>query len=388
MRRNREQQTILYRPAAREALQKNIADGGGPILFLDSEAIKRKSREFRHEFRGAKTYYALKANPHPRIVELLRENSCAFEISSQGELEFLLDLKVPPREIMVGNPLKDRSFIKLAHNSGIGVFAFDSLAEVDKLAQFAPGSKLCVRLSVSNEGSEWPLSKKFGVEREEAIKLLLYARERNLVPYGITFHVGSQCTNPATWVSAIEESKWVWDAAEEKGIKMRMLNIGGGFPVRYIKPVPSLAEISRVVMSSVERNFPEGVELAVTPGRALVGEAGILVARVIAMADRQGERWLYLNVGVFNGLFETVGGIKYPLVVTDPELNDRKNGDGTRKWTLAGPSCDSFDVIAREMELASVEVGDLVHVMSAGAYTTSYASQFDGFPIPRTHFTA
>jgi len=386
MKWNREQPAILYGSAAREALQKTIASGGEPILLLDSETIKRKIREFSYEFRGAKIYYALKANPHPEIVDLLRSNSCAFEISSQGELEFLFGLKVPPAEIMVGNPLKDCTFIKFAHDSGVDIFAFDSFEEVDKLAKAAPGSKLCLRLSVSNEGSQWPLSKKFGVEREEAIRLLLYARDKSLVPYGVTFHVGSQCIDPRTWINAIKDCKLVWDAVEGKGIKMHLLNIGGGFPVKYIDPVPPLAAISREIMSYVEQNFPEDVELIVTPGRSLVGEAGILVARIIATAERQGERWLYLNVGVFNGLFETVGGIKYPFIITGPELEDRKNGDKTYKYTFAGPSCDSFDVIAREVELVSAEAGDLVHIMSAGAYTTSYASQFDGFPIPKTIF--
>ncbi|MEA3442315.1 MAG: type III PLP-dependent enzyme [Chloroflexota bacterium] len=356
-----------------------------PALIIDKEAVRQKYCEFRDKFKGAKIYYALKANPHPDIVKLLKECGCAFEISSQGELELLLESEIPPREIVSGNPVKDHAFIKFACDNGIELFAFDSYAELEKLSQFAPGCKVCVRLSVSNEGSEWPLSRKFGVEMEEAAHLLLHAEERGLVPYGISFHVGSQCTEPGSWVRAIEKSRQVWDAAAKEGLKLHLLNIGGGFPVKYIKPVPSIGEIARLVMSSVAETFPGDIELIVTPGRALVGEAGTMVAAVIAKAGRNEKKWLYLNVGVFNGLMETVGGIKYSFVSARHKLTYRENNDGATKWTLAGPSCDSFDVIATEVELPEVNIGDIIYITSAGAYTTSYASHFDGFPIPRTY---
>lgn len=351
---------------------------GTPALIVDRGAIKEKYKEFCHQFAGAKIYYALKANPQPGIVELLEELGCGFEISSQGELELLLRLGVSPRKIISSNPVKDQVFISSAYSSGINLFAFDSEAEMEKLSRFAPGSKVYVRLSVSNEGSEWPLSKKFGVETEEAAELLVQAKKKGLQPYGIAFHVGSQCTKATTWAKAIEKSKAVWELAGSKGIELHLLNIGGGFPIKYIKPVPSIAEIAQVIKDSLAKAFSKGVELVLAPGRALVGEAGTLVATVIAKAVRNEEKWLYLDVGVFNGLMETVGGIKYPMVT--------KKGSKTSKWVLAGPSCDSFDVISTEAELPELEVGDKVYIKSSGAYTTAYASQFDGFLIPKVHF--
>lgn len=372
--------------ASAEKILKQIAKASEtPALIIDKEAIRQEYCEFCDKFSGAKVCYALKANPYPDIVRLLQECGCAFEISSQGELELLLELKVPPREIVSGNPVKDHSFIKFAYDNGMELFAFDSYAELEKLSQFAPGSKVCVRLSVSNEASEWPLSRKFGVEAKEAVKLLVDAEEKGLTPYGIGFHVGSQCTDAGSWVKAIEKSKEVWESVGDKGIKLHLLNIGGGFPVRYTKPVPSIAEIAQIVMDSVMKTFPKDIELVVTPGRAMVGGAGTLVATVIAKASRDRERWLYLDVGVFNGLMETVGGIKYSFVTTKHGLGARESNDGVVKWTLAGPSCDSFDIIATEVELPEPDVGDIVYITSAGAYTTSYASQFDGFPIPRTY---
>ena len=350
-----------------------------PALVVDRRLIRQKYQEFRREFAKASIYYALKANPHPGIAELLQEIGCDFEISSKGELDLLLRLGVPAQKIISGNPTKDPAFINSAHQAGIDLFVFDSHAEIEKLSRFAPGSRVYVRLSVSNEGSEWPLSKKFGVGVEEAVQLLMEAGDKGLRPCGIGFHVGSQCTTATTWAKAIEKSKVVWDMAARKGMELRLLNIGGGFPINYTKPVPSIAEIARLVEESLAKSFPSGTQILVAPGRALVGEAGTLVATVIAKAARDNERWLYLDVGVFNGLMETVGGIKYPIMT-------QKNTQPT-KWVLAGPSCDSFDVISTEAELPELEVGDRVYVMSAGAYTTAYASEFDGFPIPTTRFS-
>jgi len=349
-----------------------------PILIIDKGVIKQCYREFCSEFNDAKVYFALKANPHPDIVRLLKDIGCDFEISSHGELDLLLKLGVPVKRIISSNPVKDPSFIKAAYQSGIEDFAFDSITEVEKLSGLAPGSRVHVRLSVPNDGSEWPLSKKFGVEVEEAAGLLVQAKEKGLNPYGITFHVGSQNTRAAAWVTAIEKSKAVCKLVAEKGIELKILNIGGGFPIEYTKPVPSVADIAKEVGASLPTAFPQGIGLALAPGRALVGEAGTLVATVTAKADRAAEKWLYLDVGVFNGLMETVGGIVYPMATT--------KGNITSKWVLAGPSCDSFDVISTEAELPELEVGDRIFIMSAGAYTTAYASEFDGFPIPRTYF--
>lgn len=361
-----------------EAIEKVLATKGTPALFIDKRAIEQKYQEFCSQFSGAKVCYALKANPHPGIVELLLGLGCGFEISSQGELEVLLQLGVSPQRIISSNPVKEEAFIRSAYASGISLFALDSSAEVEKLSRFAPGSKVYVRLSVSNEGSEWPLSRKFGVETEEAAQLLVQAKGEGLEPYGIAFHVGSQCTKAATWAKAIEKSKLVWELAAKKGIDLHLLNIGGGFPIKYTKPVPSIAEIAHVARESAAKAFPKDIELVIAPGRALVGEAGTLVATVIAKAVRASEKWLYLDVGVFNGLMESIGGIKYPIVAT--------RGDKLTKWVLAGPSCDSFDVISNEAELPELEVGDRVYIMSAGAYTTAYASEFDGFPIPKIYF--
>lgn len=364
------------------ALQKKIEDilktEKTPILIIDKSVIRQKYQEFGNEFNHAKVYFALKANPHPGVVALLHEIGCDFEISSHGELDLLLRLGIPVHRIISSNPVKNPDFIKSAHQNGIEVFTFDSPVEVEKLARHAPGSKVYIRLSVPNEGSEWPLSKKFGVEVEEAAELLIQAKNIGLEPYGITFHVGSQNTNAPAWETAIKRSKEVWEIVSGENIELQMLNIGGGFPIKYTKPVPSIAEVAAKIKAYLSSSFPHGVGLALAPGRALVGEAGILVTSVIARANRGKEKWLYTDVGVFNGLMETVGGIKYPMLTEEKQA--------TSIWVLAGPSCDSFDVISTEAELPELEVGDKIHILSAGAYTTAYASEFDGFNIPSVHY--
>ena len=364
---------MKYRDVNRLAQTKQT-----PFLVMDRDVIRCKFREFQEAIGQARIFYALKANPHRQIVRLLLELGTDFEVSSPEELSFLLSHSVPPQRLISSNPVKTEGFIKAAYASGVELLAFDSYPEIEKLAQLAPGSKVYVRLTVSNEGSQWPLSRKFGVEAEEAVRLLMEAGERGLKPYGITFHVGSQCTKQATWVSALEKSKEVWDMAKVRGLRLRMLNIGGGFPIKYINPTLSITQIAKVVRDVVEKMFHKDIEIFVEPGRALVGEAGILVASVIGKGTRNGEKWLYLDVGVFNGLMESIGGIRYPIAVA-------RNGSRSR-WVLAGPSCDSFDVISTEVELTEPEIGDKVYIMSAGAYTTAYASAFNGFCIPKTYF--
>lgn len=357
------------------AVDKLLQTQSTPVLVMDRSLIREKFAEFRRHFPGDRICYALKCNPIQDIVELLQDSGCDFEISSLGELEQLLSLHVPSERIISGNPVKDPAFIRAAYASGIDVFAFDSVPEIEKIAALAPGARVYVRLAVSNEGSEWPLSRKFGVEAGPAADLLIRARDSGLDPQGITFHVGSQCLRPATWAEAIEKSRAVWDAASRQGLRLHALNVGGGFPAEYTRPVPSTAEIASVIKDSLNRHFPEPIEITVAPGRGLVADAGILAASVVARADRESEKWLYLDVGVFNGLMEAVGGMKYTVVA------DRAGEE--MEFVLAGPSCDSFDVITHEARLPDIKVGDNVYILTAGAYTTAYASQFDGFPLPR-----
>lgn len=353
-----------------------LSDELPPYLLIDREVVSEKVAKIGKDIRNAKVFYAVKANPDIEVLRLLNSLGTGFEIASEGELQMLASLGVAPERIITSNPMKTFKFLEQAVAYGLRYYAYDSRVEVDKLARYAPGCKVYVRLSVPNEGSEWPLSKKFGVEMDEAAELLLYARDKGLDPVGVTFHVGSQCNNVYNWNTAIEKARELWEAAAQSGLRLTMLNIGGGYPIRYTKNVVEIDTIEKKVDKAIFQKFPEDVQIFIEPGRAVVGDAGIFVSTVVGKAQRGDENWLYIDVGVFNGLMESVGGIKYTYVVG--------SRSDVKAWTIAGPSCDSFDVIDREVELPEPEVGNRVLILSSGAYTISYASEFNGFSIPKT----
>jgi ornithine decarboxylase len=278
--------------------------------------------------------------------------------------------------IISSNPLKTFKFLRMSADYGVSYFAIDSLDEVRKLRHYCPGCNVYVRLAVPNEGSEWPLSKKFSVEIDVAEELLLYAKKKGLNPVGITFHVGSQCTNMYNWNSALDKAKILWDKVEKRGIHLSVLDIGGGYPIRYTKNVVDINTIDKNINKLIYDKFPRKTRIFIEPGRAVVGDAGIFVTRVIGKAKRGDDNWLSIDVGVFNGLMESVGGIKYSYIV--------EGSKEQKVWTLAGPSCDSFDVIDKDILLPEPDVGNRILILSSGAYTISYASEFNGFSIPQT----
>jgi ornithine decarboxylase len=347
-----------------------------PYLLVDREVIREKVLTIGRNIRNSKVFYAVKANPDKDILSFLNSLGVGFEIASEGELQILASMGVEPERIITSNPVKTFIFLEQAVSYGINYFAYDSAVEVDKLARYAPGCNVYVRLSVPNEGSEWPLSKKFGVELEDAAGLLVLAGEKGLNPAGITFHVGSQCNNVYNWNSAIDKAKELWEVAAQNGIRLRMLNIGGGYPIPYTKNVVDIETIEKKIDKLIPQKFPEDVGIFIEPGRAVVGDAGVFVSTVIGKARRGDENWLYIDVGVFNGLMESIGGIKYTYVVG--------SRSGNKEWTIAGPSCDSFDVMDRGVVLPEPEVGNRILILSSGAYTISYASEFNGFSIPKT----
>ncbi len=350
-----------------------------PFLLVDREKVREKASLIGRNIRNSTVFYAVKANPDIEIIKFAHKLGMGFEIASEGELKLLASIGVSPEKIISSNPVKSLKFLKMAASYKVDYFSYDSVDEVNKLARFLPGCSVYVRLSVPNEGSEWPLSKKFGVEMDEAVELLSYAGEKGLRPVGITFHVGSQCTNIYNWNTALDKARALWDLAERKGIRLNLLNIGGGYPIKYTKNVVDVDAIDKNVDKLIYGKFPHDIRVFIEPGRAVVGDAGVFVTSVIGKARRGGEDWLYIDVGVFNGLMESVGGIKYSYIVETSNEKKQK-----KEWTITGPSCDSFDVIDKEVSLPEPDIGGLVLILSSGAYTISYASEFNGFAIPKT----
>lgn len=346
-----------------------------PCLVMKKEKMSGMLTTFTELFGRQYVYYAVKANADPSVLAFLADHGAGFEISSVAELNSLTALSVGGSRVISATSIKTGEFIEAAANIGVDYYVVDSNAEVEKVAAYAPGSKVAVRLAVSNEGSAWPLERKFGVDLQASIELIEAAHAAGLVVWGLSFHVGSQCTRVRTWEDAIAKARQCWQAARQRGIVLRSLNLGGGFPIEYTQAVPSVTELAHAILCIAKREIPGIDEVLVEPGRALVGASGTIVTSVIGKARREDGNWLYLDIGVFNGLAEILGGIRYPMTTL-------KKGE-RRKWKVGGPTCDSMDIISEEEWLPELDIGDKVLIPSAGAYTTVYASTFNGYPAPR-----
>ena len=361
--------------SSRPRIAERIREVKTPSLLMDLDGIRSRYIQIRYHFPETNVYYAVKANDHIDILRALAELGSGFEVASVEELEKVLSLGVPSERIISSNPVKPPDFIDFAYTSGVRRFAVDSFAEVEKIAKIAPRARVYVRITVPNEGSDWPLSRKFGVDPDTALEILEYAKEKGLVPIGLTFHVGSQCNNLRNWFIAIRNSSQLWERARRRGIKLLVLNMGGGIPVRYMYEALRVEDIAYYVKGLLRKYFPNPpYELQIEPGRGIVGDQGIMVTSVIGKAKRGEENWLYIDTGVFNGLAEALGGIRYPMYL-------EREGE-LKEWTVGGISCDSMDVVAKKVYLPEPEVGDRLYLLSAGAYTTVYGARFNGFPIP------
>lgn len=358
------------------------ADLQTPYLVLDLERVETQARRLQSAFADLhpKIYYAVKANPDLEVLTCLRDLGCGFDVASIGEVRRLQRLGVAGSQITFSATVKIPSHIAEAHARGVDRFAFDSPTEVAKLAHHAPGSRAVVRVEVPHEGSRWPLDGKFGVPPDEAVELLKLAEQHGLRPYGVTFHVGSQCLRPQSWIDAIEVCGHVWRAAREHGIHLKLVNLGGGLPARYTEDIPTMAEIGAATARAARHTFGPDVEYAIEPGRSLVADAGTLFTSVIGKATRHGKTWIFVDLSIYAGLLEVIGGWSYPMRTDKDHLP-------LRNVTLAGPSCDSTDILAQDIELPDLEVGDQLRLLTAGAYTTSY-QQYNGLGFPHVILTS
>jgi ornithine decarboxylase len=364
-----------------------VIDVPTPYLVTDLDAIARRLHDFRAALPGVLPFYAMKCNPSAEILSTLRDQGAGFEIASLGELRMLQRLDIAPADVLFSNPVKPPAHIAAAHAAGLWRFSFDSPNELRKLAEHAPGSAVYLRLRVDDSASSFPLSLKFGAEPHEARDLLVLARRLGLRPYGVTFHVGSQCGNTAAWRQAVAATGKIMRELLHEGIRLDMVDLGGGFPARYVDDVPTIEEIGAIVLPALAELLPyRPTMLVAEPGRHLVAEAAVMAVSVIGREVRQGENWLFVDVGAYNGMMETVQlptGWDYPLW-----SSVRDHGETARlPFTITGPSCDSSDTMFHGVSLpATIDVGDIVYIGSAGAYTLSYASAFNGFPPPTPLF--
>jgi ornithine decarboxylase len=358
-----------------------------PYLITDLDTVADRYARLTTALPGVQTYYAMKCNSSPEILRTLAALGASFEVASLGELTMLRYSGVDPADVLYSNPIKPAAHVAAAHAAGLWRFCFDSEGELHKLAEHAPGAAVYVRLRVDDSNAIFPLSRKFGAEAHEARALLLLARELGLRPYGVTFHVGSQSRTTSSWRQAIAAAGRLMAAVARDGVTLEMLNLGGGFPARYVEPVPTADEIAATILPALDELLPyRPALLAAEPGRHLVAESAVLVASVLGREVRAGENWVYLDVGAYNGLMETqqtVNQWRFPLWSSLPDHAVVPH----LPFTVTGPSCDSSDTMFYGIALPStIDEGDRLYIGSAGAYTLSYASGFNGFPPPAPVF--
>ncbi|MEP4751886.1 MAG: type III PLP-dependent enzyme [Nitratireductor sp.] len=359
----------------------------GPCLIVDLDVVRDNYRAFEKALPESRIFYAVKANPAPEILRLLAALGSSFDTASVAEIEMALDAGATAERISYGNTIKKERDIARAFDLGIRLFAVDCVEEVDKIARAAPGSRVFCRVLTDGEGAEWPLSRKFGCVPAMAVDVLRHAAARGLEAYGVSFHVGSQQTDLSAWDKALGDAKAVFATLADEGIVLKMVNMGGGFPTRYLKDVPAAQAYGQAIFEALSRHFGNRLpEATIEPGRGMVGNAGVIKSEVVLIskkADNDNLRWVYLDIGKFGGLAETMDeAIRYPIITP-------RDGDQAAPCVLAGPTCDSADVMYEKTPYPlplSLTIGDEVLIEGTGAYTTTYASvAFNGFEPLRSY---
>ena len=359
----------------------------GPCLVVDLDVVRDNFQSFRKALPDSAIFYAVKANPAPEILRLLANLGSNFDCASVAEIEMAIKAGATASRVSYGNTIKKERDIARAHALGVSLFAVDSHEEVEKVARAAPGARVFCRVLTDGEGAEWPLSRKFGCVPQMAVDVLVYAHQLGLVSHGVSFHVGSQMTSPEAWDSALGDAKRVFDKLAQQGIHLKMVNMGGGFPTRYLKDIPTAQVYGQAIYASLRKHFGNQLpETIIEPGRGMVGNAGAIKAEVVLVSrksDQDDVRWVFLDIGKFGGLAETMDeAIRYSIVTA-------RDGDAMEPCVLAGPTCDSADVLYEKTPYpmpVSLTIGDEVLIEGTGAYTSTYSSvAFNGIEPLRSY---
>lgn len=362
-----------------------------PFLVVNLDIIEKNFLMLREKFPFAKVFYAVKANPAPEAIKMLNGLGTCFDVASRYELDLVLANGGTPDRISYGNTIKKREDIKYFYDKGCRLFVTDSEEDTKNIAKFAPGSDIFFRILLDgSKSADWPLSFKFGSEPEVIKDLMRLSKKLGLNPRGVSFHVGSQQRDINTWKTALSIVASIFNDMKKEGINLNLINMGGGFPANYITKTETMDKYSSQITSYIKEFFGENMPtIILEPGRSLFGNSGILVTEVVLIEQKSKntkDKWLYIDAGKFNGLIETIDeSIHYPLY-TDVK------GKDSESFIIAGPTCDSLDVIYENFRNPlpeNIQIGDRIYWLSTGAYTTSYCSVcFNGFPPIQAYFVS
>ena len=366
-------------------LRKLAREHGTPLFVVDHEVIRSNYAQFKRFLPRVQAYYAVKANPDPAIVRTLYASGASFDVASIVEFrlvyENIKDLPAKVRQdfiwdkIIYSNPIKDQRTLEELDGYK-PLVTYDNLEEIRKIRRHAPHAGLALRIRVPNTGSMVELSSKFGASPPEAVDLIAAASDAGLVVEGLSFHVGSQCTNFENYVQALSTSATIVEEAATRGFSLKLLDIGGGFPARYDRHVRPFRELAKIINSELDRLFPKSLEILAEPGRFMIATAATLVAEVIGKSERDGKRCYYVN----DGIYHTFSGILFDHC----QYHVKAFRGGPREISAVfGPTCDALDVISQAEELPDLKIGDLVYSENIGAYSHASSTWFNGFPPAR-----
>jgi len=369
--------------ARKELLQELAREHGTPIFVIDHEKIRGNYREFKSHLPAVQVYFAVKANSNPEIVRTLFEMGSSFDVASMPEFMIVYEniRHMPKKErqdwiwdkIIYANTIKPVETLE-ALDKYKPLVTFDNAEEIKKIRKHAPHAGLVLRIRVPNTGSMVELSSKFGAHPGEAVDLIMAAFDSGVEVEGLSFHVGSQCTNFENYVTALQLSSDIINEVETRtGRKIRLLDIGGGFPVKYHPDVKDFKVLAKKLNTEIKRLFPKDMEIIAEPGRFLVANTCTLVAKVVGKALRDGKTCYYINDGVYHTYSGQVfDHVNYPVLAF--------NGGDSQISAVFGPTCDAFDTITLSAELPDLAIGDLVYSENIGAYSHASSTYFNGFP--------
>lgn len=357
-----------------------VAAYGSPLLVISKSILTHTYQTMREHLPDVEFFYALKANTDRAILKALCKLGSSVDVCSHGELKHALKAGFQPEQMIHTHPCKTTSNLVNCYREGLRWFTYDTASELDKIREFAPDANLLLRLAVSSKSSVIDLSAKFGTSIREALPLLKRAGQLGLKARGLSFHVGSQCTSTKDYASALEQVRRLWDEATAAGVPLEVLDIGGGIPAPYREAILSLEGFCEALTQALKANFGDlNVRVIAEPGRGLVAEAVTLITTVIGKSVRNGRTWYIIDDGLYGSFSGKVyDHADFPLIA---------EGAAERALypcVVAGPTCDSTDVVARDQLLPELDVGEILLVPTMGAYTSASASCFNGLDLART----
>jgi ornithine decarboxylase len=374
----RRSESVVSFAEARDLVSKHRS----PLLVLSRSKLAQSYRTIRDHLPGVGIYYAAKANAHALVLETLQSLGASIDVCSIKEMQGAFDAGFIPSQMIHTHPCKTESNLSTCYENGVRWFVFDNEFELDKFVTFAPESNLLLRVSMTSRSSALNLSSKFGASPNQSLAMLSAARRKGLRPHGLSFHIGSQCLDPSDFGHALRSMRGLINEAIAAGIPLEVLDIGGGFPAPYrdqeLMPMADYLDIVHACLTETFGDLP--IRLIAEPGRAVCAESITLISSIVGKSFREGTRWYFLDDGLYGAFSgKRPGHTDYQLLVERQGQLDQERFD----CVIAGPTCDSGDVLYRDFPLPEMEIGELVLAPTMGAYSLASACEFNGMAIPQ-----